>query len=102
MSSTGINRRAVLVECRVAEGEITPGCAREIVELFADPENSVARAYLGRGELPPDIEGAAGTDQLWRSLFPDYYALTADDRLMADMLGTFLMSERKSRGGGAR
>ena len=91
---TTVTREDIIRECREAKGqhEISEACARAIVRLHGRRQ-LWADAFVIRGELPPD-EGTGrnaidGGTRLWRSLFSRYEWMSADDRLMADMLGTF-------------
>jgi hypothetical protein len=78
----------ILMECQRAQAEgreISDGCARAIAAQWHSPGNSTA-AFSTTGAI-------IGTDSLWGDFFlPEYESLNADDKLAADMLGTYLLN----------
>jgi len=99
--ATTMTRAEIIAECREArhEHEISEACARAIVRLHGSSGNPAAAAFVLRGALPPDDEGyphaasaLSGGTRLWRMLFGRYSRMSRDDRLMADMLGTYLIN----------
>jgi hypothetical protein len=99
--ATTMTRDEIIAECREAEHEheISEACARAIVRLHGNSRDLAVAAFVLRGELPPDDDGyphAAsaldGGTKLWRMLFGRNYYMSRDDRLMADMLGTYLIN----------
>jgi hypothetical protein len=100
-----MDRTEVIAECRERRGkrEVSDQCARDIVRLVGGT-NLTALAFALRGELPADDEGypdAAsaldGETKLWRMLFATYSRMPRDDRLMGDMLGTYLLQHALNR-----
>lgn len=87
-----MTRHEVLAECRERQQsgrEVTRDCARAIVGLCFNPRDPAAvravLAFWAAGSVPDDASG------LWRAVFPSYDSLDSDGRLMADMLGTYLL-----------
>jgi hypothetical protein len=100
-----MDRTEVIAECRARKGkrEISDQCARDIVRLVGRT-NLTALAFVLRGELPADDDGfphassaLSGETKLWRMLFAGYSRMPADDRLMGDMLGTYLVRHALAR-----
>jgi hypothetical protein len=100
-----MDRSEVIAECRERHGkrEISDQCARDIVRLVGG-RNLTALAFVLRGELPADDEGyprtssaLGGETKLWRMVFATYGRMSADDRLMGDMLGTYLLQHALKR-----
>ena len=99
--ATTMTRAEIIAECREAqhEREISEACARAIVRLHGSSRDLAVAAFVLRGGLPPDDEGCPhaasaldGGTKLWRMLFGRYHRMSRDDRLMADMLGTYLIN----------
>lgn len=81
--------QVALANCQAAQAkgkEIDDATARTIASWHYDGQASMGYAFVSTGTI---------RDGLWRELFaspPSYYeSLSADDRLMADMLGTYLL-----------
>lgn len=101
-----MTREEVIVECREAEGkhEVSDACARAIVRLHCRSAGNLSvAAFVLHGILPLDDEGfpltentRSGRTRLWQMVFGgEYSRMSGDDRLMADMLGTYLLEEFK-------
>ncbi len=99
--ATTMTRAEIIAECRGARHghEISEACARAIVRLHGSSRNPTVAAFVLHGELPPDDGGypdaasaLSGGTRLWRMLFGGYSRMSRDDRLMADMLGTYLIN----------
>ena len=100
-AATAMTRAEIITECRDAKHkrEISDACARAIVHLHGNSRDLTVAAFVLRGELPSDDDdypraaGAVdGGTKLWRMLFGRYGRMSRDDRLMADMLGTYLLN----------
>ena len=100
-TATAMTRAEVIAECRKAQHdrEISEACARAIVRLHGNSRNLTVAAFILRGALPraddgyPHVAGAVdGGTRLWRMLFGGYSCMSRDDRLMADMLLTYLLN----------
>ena len=94
---------AIARECRAAQDageEISDGCARAIAAGYA--------AGMGAGQSFASTGAITDPGEVWRDLFyvrgePMYPDMTPDEKLAADMLGTYLSaavadSEDASRG----
>lgn len=103
-----MQREAIIAECRVKHGvmEIGDECAKSIVQLmsgYADRATcDAAMAFVTHGTFPPDDinDGTVtlnGETKLWRMLFANYTYMPADDRIMGDMLGTWLVQHSLKR-----
>jgi len=87
---------AAVSHCRVAQSvgrEISDSCARVIASMYHDGQASESYAFTSTGVIL--------SDDLWREFFPTYStpnagyaALSADERLLADMMGTYLGNRR--------
>ena len=79
---------AVVAECQQARGdhEISDACARAIGSMYQDGQGSLTYAFASTGAITTDPE------RLWGLFFPDYSAMSSEERLAADMLGTYLES----------
>lgn len=95
-----MERAEIISECRSAHGkrEISAECAKAIVRLHGG-RSLTALAFVLRGELPADDAGYPdktgtldGGTKLWRMVFATYNRMSRDDRLMGDMLGTYLVN----------
>ncbi len=100
-AATAMTRAEIIAECRDAKHmhEISGACARAIVRLHGNSRDLTFAAFVLRGGLPPDDDGypdaagaVSGGTKLWRLLFGGYNGMSRDDRLMADMLGTYLLN----------
>lgn len=86
-----------VAECRRAQSqglEISDACARVIASLYHSGGNSFTATLASTGE----IRRAATAGGLCRELFgpTTYSSLSADERLMFDMMGTYLLSRLKA------
>lgn len=103
-----MNRTEVIAECRERRGqsEISDRCARTIMQLHAIGKPAVVE-YLHSGTLPADDTDSHGRvtldgeTKLWRILFARYESMPKEDRLMGDMLGTYLTHAALTRTAGA-
>lgn len=77
-----------VAECHDAHGkrEISDAAARVIASMYHEGQASVSYSFVSTGAIPDD------TSRLWREMFPDYSACSTDERLLADMMGTYLIS----------
>lgn len=93
-----VTYRDILNHCVEAQGarrEISDACAREIAELYKSHDDDLVRAFTRIGQMP-SVQGGATT--LWREIFMNYEGLSPNGKIMADMLGTYLMKrEREQR-----
>lgn len=83
--------KAILAcEAAQAEGrEIDDATARVIASLYHNGQASLGYSFASTGAIPED------TSDLWRDLFGDVYNeswMGPKQRLMADMLGTYLIN----------
>jgi hypothetical protein len=99
--ATAMTRAEIIAECLEAkhEHEISDACARAIVRLHGNSRDLTVAAFVLHGALPPDDDryphaasALHGGTKLWRMLFGRYSYMSRDDRLMADMLGTYLLN----------
>ena len=80
-----------LAECRERQSqgrEISDGCARTIAAMYHEPGFPDGPAFSTSGAIPEDP-----TD-VWHALFGRgwYDSMPSHERLMADMLGTYLIA----------
>lgn len=78
----------ITINCRAAQAaghEIDDATARVIASLYHSGQASLGYSFGSTGAIPED------TSRLWRELFPFYRGLSQDERLWADMLGTYLL-----------
>lgn len=85
----------VTAECEAAQAEgreISDACARVIASQWHSGQASAGYSFVSTGAFDhPDI--------LWRELFSDEYRnMSQDDRLAADMLGTYLLDAYRAGG----
>jgi hypothetical protein len=101
MNGAIMERAEIISECESAHGkrEISAECAKAIVRLHGG-NNLSALAFVLHGELPADDPGypdaasaLSGGTKLWRMVFATYNRMSRDDRLMGDMLGTYLLNQ---------
>lgn len=71
--------------------EISDACARVIASMYHGGQSSIGYAFASTGVLPED------SGDLCRGLFGPYDGLSADERLLFDMLGTYAVN-REDRG----
>lgn len=94
----------VLAECQRAQSEdreISDACARVIASWHYAGQASDGYAFVSTGAIPEDLMTEddsseiwwSGPSQVWDDLFGrgHYDTLSADDKLAADMLGTYLV-----------
>jgi hypothetical protein len=80
-----------LKNCRAAQmygHEINDATARTIAGLYYRGQFTLGYQFLSTGYIGPN---------LWRDIFPDYEERNADDRLIADMFGTYLINSAGNR-----
>ena len=80
-----------LAECRERQGrgrEISDGCARTIAAMYHEPGFPAGPAFSTSGAIPEDPM------DVWHALFGRgfYSGMTMDEKLLADMLGTYLIA----------
>ncbi len=86
----------VIAECRAKHGreEISDACARVIASLYHDGQWSRAYALSSTGAITDDPSA------VWREMFGTkmpatgrtmYESATADEKIMMDMMGTYLI-----------
>lgn len=84
-----------LAECKRAqseEREITDACARVIASMYHSGQASLGYSFASTGTIGED------STPLWRELFDDYKGMSVDEKLLADMLGTYLVNADHPRG----
>lgn len=86
-----------LAECRLAQAEgreITDTCARVIASMYHTGQGSRAYALASTGYIGETAEG------LCNQMFGYYGHLSADERLLYDTMGTYLLARvREGRTG---
>lgn len=81
----GLDECIIIAETRQADVEELPdGVARDAAEIYADEDMPAAWAFVNTGEISdPDV--------VWRDIFDGvYWGLPMGERVLADMLGTYL------------
>lgn len=71
-------------EAQAANCEIDDATARVIASMYHEGQASVTYSFTSTGAVTDP------TDVYWEA-FPDYNALSAEEKLLADMFGTYLM-----------
>lgn len=91
-----------LTECRkaLAEGrEISDACARVIASMFHCGQGSASYSFASTGRISASEDWSsivADRSNLWGQMFPDYTVLAPGERLLGDMMGTYLLTRVKS------
>ena len=101
MTSTDFDLCVEEAKAAMGEHEITDACARVIASLYHDG-GARTLAFVASGFITESFvtEYAGSSTELYRLFFPNYGALSADERLLADMLGTYLVQRVIAGNGG--
>jgi hypothetical protein len=78
--------------------EISDSAARVIASMYHEGQTSASYGFASTGHITSARDQAVrdlDVALLWRDLFPRYDQLSTDERLLADMLGTYLIQRNR-------
>lgn len=88
-----------LIECNRAQAdaeEISDGCARTIAAMYHEPGYPAGPAFSTSGAIsnPTEVWEAlfgCGVRKAWKNRPDSFYSSMGDEKILADMLGTYLV-----------
>lgn len=80
-----------MVDAREGKREISDACARVIASLYHNGQASMSYAFASTGVI-------TNATALFREMFPDYDALSDDEKRMCSMLGTYIIRASDANG----